>query len=1456
MTRKPVLRQLGMTILMILAIVPVAFAGGPVRGVQWPAGASAGRDQGRIVACEQLKQILLKDLMADTSVQRTIAAFKLTAPRFIALAAGATRLEVASETCRDGICRLQAKLKDSPTEIGSLVAELSKDERQSSVLESAGAKVQLLLRELEKLKVAASAAKGNLDHNTRYHQAVQELAAIDRLQEGIMLLARGMRGPALESFSLGIQADPKLVQAYKQRGYIHGSFGNCEKALEDFNSAAEFAAADIEVYMGRGAAYACLRDFDKAVSDYGQAAVLGPTNHEAFYQRALALAAGGNLTAAIGDYDRVLALRPTHAMAYLQRAETYDAMGDSRKAVSDYTKAIELNLAFSAVYVKRGAAFFKLREYGKAVKDFDAAVVLNPADLNANGLRKEAYAALGIKETADPEGRPAAEVTSIALAQNIRSRGEVEDSKAERRMAQAIDASAAGMGEKRDTAEIIPVARRDGQDGQAGIKKDAVAVVRESEDSPPAPDNAGREKARQEDIAGPEKDTTAASGTSPPVSEERSAGEIEPPKSALPVTAENAAGMEPGRPLLSESDARKSSSEVPQPERDRILSPTLAAGEASRGISNAAGHPGIQAIALDAREAGPRMQRTALILYARSETGTSYDVQEGAERKSQNETKSDTPAATETPDARHDDMNVPKDTPPVVFEGILQDPYGKPLVGATIEKVDDPSVRAVSEAGGRFSLPGLGAASEFVLKAEMAGYLPLYISSLQYPPGAAATVFTLYPASPAPQTGKVRQPVSIEADRFRYDRDTDTYFAEGHVVISYAEGPGGTLTADEAKLSKANNLAEATGHVVVTSGKDSIYGDRIVMNIDTKEGSVYNGRMFISQNHFYVKGDRIDKTGEATYHIENASATTCDGDNPDWRILGKELDVTVDGYGTIKQSRFLARDFPVIYAPYFVFPAKTTRQSGFLFPYMSYSRDKLGFDVELPFYWAISKNMDATFYQRNMTQRGFKEGMEFRYTFSPDHYGTFYADFLDDRKRLLETNGSISRDWQPGEKRWSVYLNHISNFTPGFYLRSDIAKVSDNWYFKDFSDHNYYLSNYSTNPNEKYRKVSFVADESINSLDSTVRLVKDWQTFNLTGLVKYTDDFTKQSNDTTLQKFPEVTLTGIRQPLLGSRVYYDMSSVYGYYYRVQGQRGQNLDIKPNLSLPFNLGTALQVTPVVGWEGTFWERDDSQVDTGTRRGTRQLFNMGGTLTTEMQRIFNVGGETVDKIRHSIKPEVTYTFIPNVDQTDIPDYVPTVAGQNAVTYAVTNTVTGRLKDKAGNASYKEYARLKLFQTFDIREARRDPGPLDSSRRPFSDVNLELDTSPIQYVTLSARNKFSVNSGAWTQTNYDLTLSDPRGDTATVGYRYTQNLLREVNLSLKGVITKNWEMTYFIRRNEDIQKNTENTIGLQYRQQCWSVKASFTDKVSYDAAGLEQPDRSFTIFLSFYGLGAVGH
>ena len=59
--------------------------------------------------------------------------------------------------------------------------------------------------------------------------------------------------------------------------------------------------------------------------------------------------------------------------------------------------------------------------------------------------------------------------------------------------------------------------------------------------------------------------------------------------------------------------------------------------------------------------------------------------------------------------------------------------------------------------------------------------------------------------------------------------------------------------------------------------------------------------------------------------------------------------------------------------------------------------------MELPFFWAISENADATFYQRYLEKRGYKQGVEFRYFLSPEIFGTLYADYINDRNWVTET---------------------------------------------------------------------------------------------------------------------------------------------------------------------------------------------------------------------------------------------------------------------------------------------------------------------------------------------------------------------------------------------------------------------------------------------------------------------
>jgi len=711
-------------------------------------------------------------------------------------------------------------------------------------------------------------------------------------------------------------------------------------------------------------------------------------------------------------------------------------------------------------------------------------------------------------------------------------------------------------------------------------------------------------------------------------------------------------------------------------------------------------------------------------------------------------------------------------------------------------------------------------------------------------------------------------PINIVSDRLAYDQESDTYRAEGDVVITFT---GGYLKADSVTMNRTTHDAWAHGHALLVSEGDTLEGDLLEINLETKKGFAHDGRMFYVKNHLYVTGSEIEKTGEATYRIQDATATTCDGPVPDWRFTGKEADVTIDGYGKLTNGTFQIHDTPVLWFPWAMFPAKTSRQSGFLFPYMGYSENKLGLDVDIPFYWAISDSYDATLYTRYMSMRGLQEGLEFRYFPTASTWGLLYGDFLKDRWTGTDTTTGVPRTWTEPQDRWSWYWSHETTFEPGFYFRADLMRVSDIYYFQDFSSHNYFLDHYAGSANRPFQRISFLGNEQLTSYDSTARIVKQWRNYNLTALTQYTENLSVPNNDNTLQRYPEITFNGYKQPLLDTRLNWEFTSLYGYYYRAFGEKGSVFDVYPKLSLPWSFGDYLQVTPTVGLRETLWDTQSNDPATPSRSASRSDYTVEVNASTEAFRVFDVGWGKVEKVRHAVKPEITYNYIPAVSPAVRPDFVlplssTTVGGvaasvdaQNSITYALTNTLISRSRDEKGDVSYREIFRLKLSETYNITSPTIyvtpptlviptiPPNQLPADpTKPFMPIDLEADINPYQYLGFANKSAYDVNTTSWVQIQQDIALKDNRGDSLAFVYRYTKNSVESYGILGRIQATNYLDFFGGIRENLFDRTTLEKTIGVEFRRQCWAVEVSYSDLVN---------DRTFMVLFSLSGFGRVG-
>ena len=671
-------------------------------------------------------------------------------------------------------------------------------------------------------------------------------------------------------------------------------------------------------------------------------------------------------------------------------------------------------------------------------------------------------------------------------------------------------------------------------------------------------------------------------------------------------------------------------------------------------------------------------------------------------------------------------------------------------------------------------------------------------------------------------------PITIEADTISYEAETATFRAEGKVLISFPEG---TLSANEVIFERGKNLAHARGNVLIKTETDLLEGEKIDFDLVANRGVVTTGKIFISRSHFYLKGNRIEKTGVASYYMEEVCLTTCEGEKPDWSITGRELKVTFDGYGTVKDGRFLVKDIPILYIPYFIFPAKTTRQSGLLFPRFAYSREKLGYDVEIPLFVALSKSTDATFYQRYMEKRGFMEGVEFRYYLGENSFGTIYSDYLRDKFKTEEQAGGLYRNWQDPRGRWSFYLHNETNLSPTTFLRADVMQVSDEWYFKDFSAHNYYLDHYSEKPEERFKKISFRADESLDRLESKVRLSKDFPLYNVTALIHHSRDLTEPANAATLQKYPQVTLSGMKQPLFDSPLNFAINATAGENYRKEGMKGKVIEINPLIFLPLNLGDPIRFIPEVAATATYWKRDDI-----TEEGLRKALRLGTKFTTSLFRDYNLSGPEGNKIRHEIRPEVAYNYVTSTHEETMPDFVTPLPEENLLSFGLINSLVSGRKGR-----YREIARLKIAEAFDLKELRKETEPPET-RRPFGNILFDLDFTPEDYLQFSARLRFDPNSGQLIKNDHDLNLKDKKGNSLNLGYRYTKDILEEINFSLKVYATKAVNVSYELKRNELDKKSLRHIAGINYQHQCWSFGISYADDAT---------DRAILFNISLSGL-----
>lgn len=650
--------------------------------------------------------------------------------------------------------------------------------------------------------------------------------------------------------------------------------------------------------------------------------------------------------------------------------------------------------------------------------------------------------------------------------------------------------------------------------------------------------------------------------------------------------------------------------------------------------------------------------------------------------------------------------------------------------------------------------------------------------------------------------------LDVKADSIAYDQKTDSYEAVGKVRIDWS---GIIMFADRVELRQSDNQAVAQGNVLFRKGENTLAADRVVLDMETSKAEVENGSLFVKEGNFRLTGARMMKTGEDDYHVEKGSFTTCDGTVPSWKFSAAELDVSRNEYAVGKHAVFYIKDVPVLYFPYIIYPVMEERQSGFLMPRIGVSSKK-GFYLEVPYYLVLDPSQDATFYLDIETKRGVGVGAEYRYMLHSGGFGNLNAYLIYD------TNEDMLRG--------NFLIRHQQSFSPTLFFRAGIDTTLDRNFYRDYGE-----------VNGEYNR---------QYLESSAFVTKHWERYSLTGELRYTEDLYAANNKATLQKLPIITFTGIKQQLGETPFFASIDSAFTNFYRKNGVQGQRLDLHPMLTYFATPAGIVEGSAWVGYRQRIYNTYGGDGPSGFN--DTGIPDVGASLSSTFSRVFDTSWGNLKKVKHTVIPEVSYSYQPKEDQDNLPffDYNDRLVPQNMISYSVTNYLTGKYVSDDAPASYRDLAYLRISQGYEFGGTRRDVLTLVDDQRPFTDLRVEARVNPTERLAFNLDSRFNPYRADFSILNVSADVADGEGNSVGVGYRYARDEVRYLEGKLNVSYVEPFVFHYLTRYSFDTRDFLESYYALEFKQQCWGVTFSYRERPG---------DRSFVVNFTLSGIGAIG-
>lgn len=699
---------------------------------------------------------------------------------------------------------------------------------------------------------------------------------------------------------------------------------------------------------------------------------------------------------------------------------------------------------------------------------------------------------------------------------------------------------------------------------------------------------------------------------------------------------------------------------------------------------------------------------------------------------------------------------------------------------------------------------------------------------------------------------------------FDYKRD-DYAVLTGNVQIHYQDID---LVGDHVEIDLTSKQVVAQGNVILDQGPKRLTGTTLNFDLDTKTGRMLEATAYVAPD-YYFSGVEIDKTGDTTYEVVDGLFTSCSQKNPDWSFHLGRATVEVEGYAHMHQVTFRLKSLPLFYTPWLLYPAMKDRASGLLVPTIHSSGNR-GSSLDLAYFQTLGRSFDDTIHVEPYIRGFVGIGDEFRYRPTEGSWGDLVAYAVKDpRTACAGDDPTIC-----GKLRWKINYNHDTEDLPfGMRMIIGYQKYSDFDYLRDFE------RDFDTS--------------SLRFVDSRAFITGNWGPNLLNILVNDNEilfnNGTSLVRDVDQKKLPEIEYQ-VRSTKIGpTPFYFQMDDFVDYLDIIRpgsysGDYGR-LDLFPQLTLPVNTFSWLNVSLTGGYRYTFYQKSlattftstpgtpipgqpppppvvtEAQAFDNTSLHRALPYGSAEVVGPSFSKIFEKEIADFAKFKHVIEPRITYTYygpysdfrqlaLPQFDQIDGP------LSTNNVRVALDNRLLAKSDEE--NASARQILLFEVSRMYSFDPAIPFETSLDLTRHSlYSPWDALLQANPTDKTTVKAEVQYSGLFNRIVATSFSSDLALPANQ--LVGLTWYTSYLGDTGATESDQIRFNTTVN-IIPQRLSLQAQVgwdvfNHLLGQQYyainwSEQCYGVRLEIRQFKALAGPRLSDTDIRFSISLKNIG------